>query len=92
MGLRGLRRWQGWCAEQGLKVFVATIDCLGNVFAGTPERVLSANLAAKLLVAVAGERDVRREHEGLAAMSLQLAIGAFDMEVLETAAWHLVWT
>ena len=58
--------------------------------AGTPEQLLSGNLATKLLVAVGAVLDVRHEHDRFAATALQLAIDAFDTEVQETAAWHLV--
>ena len=77
MGLRGLHREQGWRAEEELKVHVATVGCLGNVVAGTPDRLLSGNLA-------------RQKHEGFAATAPQLAIDASDTELPETAAWHLV--
>ena len=82
MRLRGLHRWQRWRAEE-LKVNVATLGCLGNVVAGTPELLLSGKLATKLLVAVVAVLDVRHEHEVFAATTLQLAIDAFDMEVLK---------
>ena len=61
-----------------------------DVVAGTPERLLSANLAAELLVAIVGIRDVWRGHQGLATAPPHLVIDALDAEEPKAAAGHHV--
>ena len=60
------RKW--WCAWQELEVHVAAVGRLRDIVGGTPERLLSTNLASKLLVAIVSVGDVWLEHERFATI------------------------
>ena len=60
------RKW--WCARQKLEVYVAAVGRLRDIVGGTSERLLSTNLASKLLVAIVSVGDVWLEHERFATI------------------------
>ena len=84
LGRRGRR------AEEELEVHVASVRDLCDVVAGASERLLSADLAAEFLIAVVRIRYVGRLHQRLATTTAHLSVDAFQTEVPETAAGHLV--
>ena len=73
------RKW--WCAWQELEVHVAAVGHLGDIVAGTSERLLPKDLASKLLVPIVSVGDVWLRHQGLATTSPPFAVDSDDAKV-----------
>ena len=79
-------------ARQKLKVHVASCCDLADIIGCASQRMLSFELASKLLVAIVRSFHVRLFHERLAPSANTLVLALDHSEIPEATGWHLVRT